>query len=340
MIITADENWIVSGSEDGTIIIWNIDNILMHVLQAEGNTCSLYLSEDKTYLIALQEDMLNFWLLDNLNRVFQKNIVNGFSLAVSADEKTIAISEGDSIFIEENPLKSKNIRVVGKNYGSSHKFMNYILEIANDSLRSPHYDIYNHWLFTPYCMGVAHILAYKNRYDTLYPALLEHTNKPPFCNTKGNETPLSISVEMDYKSCIEICLKFLKLEFNKKNKLAYYPLGACITKLNKLDINSIPRLYETLYQRNFSHHLPNFCNHGTELPTLYHSEEFLIKTKNLIPADLISTHGLSIVFYNSLCPIDIENGTAGSIEFLESIIECSFPEIFRTKLLQVILLDK
>jgi WD40 repeat protein len=340
MIVTADELWVISGSEDNTIIIWSLDNINMHILNQQGSTNSLYLSQDKTYLVTLQDTMMNFWQMDNLSRMFQTDMQDGYSLAFSSDEKTIAITEGNTIFVEENPLKSKNIRVVGKNYGSSHKFMNYILEIVRDGHRSTHFDIYNHWLFTPYCMSMAHILAYENRHDTLFPVLLEDANKAPFCSTIKKETPLSISVEMDHKSCIETCLKYLKSEFNRKNKLAYVPLGACLTKLNSLEISSIPRLYETLYQRNLSQHLPRFCMHGTELPSLYHSEDFLIKSSNLIPNDLVSTHGLSIVFYNSLCPIDLENGTNGSIEFLESLINCSFPEIFRTKLLQTILLDK
>ena len=340
MIITPDESWIISGSEDNTIIIWSIDNILMHTLHQEGSTKSLYLSHDKTYLVTIQEDMLNCWQMDNLNRIFQKNMEGSYSMAFSADEKTIAIAEADSIFVEENPLKSSNIRVVGKNYGSSHKFMNYVLEIARDGLRSPHLDIYNHWLFTPYCMGVGHILSFINRYDTLHPVLLEHKNKSPFCSTIKNETPLSISVDMDHKSCIEICLKFLKSDYNANNKRAYVPLGACLTKLTTLDIVSIPRLYETLYQRNYSHHLPNFCVHGTVLPTLYHSDVFLINTSNLIPEDCVSTHGLSIVFYHCLCPMELNIGSNGSIEFLEAILECPYPEIFRTKLLREILQNK
>lgn len=340
MIITPDESWIISGSEDNTIIIWSIDNVLMHTLIQEGIPLSLYLSKSKSYLLSLENTMLNCWQLDNLSRIFQKDIGDAFIMAVSDDEKTVAISEGDTIFVEENPLESNNIRVVGKNYGSSHKFMNYILEITRDGIRSPNLDIYNHWLFTPYCMGVTHILAYANRYDSLFPVLLEDSNRPPFCSTINQETPLSISVDMDHKSCIEICLKHLKNEFNRKNKRAYVPLGACLTKLNTIDISSIPKIYETLYQRSYSLHLPNFCLHGTQLPTLFHSEDYLIKPSSLIPDDCVSTHGLSIVFYHTICPMDLDIGTDGSIDFLESLLECPYPEIFRTKLLREILLNK
>jgi WD40 repeat protein len=340
MLVTADESWIISGGEDNKIIIWSIDNILMHVLTQEQTPLSLYLSKSKSYLLVLQEELLTCWQMENLSLMFQKNVEESYSLAVSDDEKTIALSEGDSIFVEENPLESNNIRVVGKNYGSAHMFMNYVLEIARDGLRSTHLDVYNHWLFTPYCMGVAHILAYANRYDTLYPVLLEHENKAPFCSTVNNETPLSISVEMDHKSCIEHCLKYMKNEFNMMNGRAYVPLGACLTKLNTLDISAIPKLYETLYQRSYSSHLPNFCVHGTDLPKLYHSEEFLIKTSNLIPDECVSTHGQSIVFYHTICPLEVNIGSNGSIEFLESLLECPYSEIFRTKLLQEILLNK
>ena len=196
-------------------------------------------------------------------------------------------------------------------------------------------------MFTPYNIGIAHILSYKNKFEILYKVLLESQSKAAFSNTVNEENPLSISVFMDHKSCIDICLKYLKKEFFKNNnKLAYVPLGNCLTEINKLHVLSIPKLYKTIFRVDKSIHLPNYCIEGTNLPNIYYADSPLINVEELLPNDSISTHGHSIVFYNSLCPLNIDIGTSGSIDFLESLLNCEYNEIFRTKIVQVLLRDK
>ena len=196
-------------------------------------------------------------------------------------------------------------------------------------------------MFTPYRLGIAHILAYINRQANLTSALLEAENRASFCSTLNNENPLSISVNLNHKSCIETCLKYLKLEFSKNNNKAYTHLANCLTQLTVLDITSIPKLYDTLFQQNKSLHLPHFCiQEKTTLPSLCHSKDFLVNVEKLLDPECISSHGESIIFYNSLCPLDVDIGTSGSISFLQSLLSCNYPEVFRSKLLKVLLRDK
>jgi hypothetical protein len=66
----------------------------------------------------------------------------------------------------------------------------------------------------------------------------------------------------------------------------------------------------------------------------------MIDVRKMIINEHISTHGQSIIFNKSLCPLDIETGTLASISFLKSLLESSYPEIFRSKIVHVLLRDK
>ena len=346
MVITKDETLAVTGSADSEVIIWSLSKeIAMNRLtqaQSPLGTVGLYLSTDKSYLISVQDNIINYWEMKNLELIFQKETsLPAETLGLSADEKVIAVGEGNTIYIEENSLKSKNLKIVGKKLGSCHKFMNYVKEITSKKYRIAHLDSYNTWMFTPLRVGIAHILAFINKESHLNLALLDIENKASFCSTVFDENPLSISVDLDHKSCIEVCLKYLKLEFSKNNTCAYTSLSNCLTNITALDIPSIPRLYDTLFQQSKSLHLPSFCIlEKTQLPSLCHSEDFAVSVDQLLKKDCISSHGESIIFYHSLCPLQLEIGSTGSILFLQSLLNSSYPEIFRSKLLNVLLRDK
>lgn len=346
LVITKNEEWAVSGSQDNEVIIWSISKeIVLHkILQGPSKIglISLFLSADKSYLIALQDNMASYWEMDTLSLIFQfSTCFSAGSLAVTQSEEMIAIGEGNTIYIEENPLRSNTIKIVGRSYGSSHKYMNFVREIIAKPYRIKHLDTYNHWMFTPYRLGISHILAFINKETNLSAALLESDNRGSFCTTITGENPLSISVNLNHKACIETCLKYLKIEFSRNNTRVYSHLANCLTNLTSLDISSIPKLYDTLFQQNKSLHLPHFCiAEKVSLPSLCHSKNFLINVEKLLNKESVSSHGESIIFFNSLCPLYIEIGTAGSINFLQSLLNCRYPEVFRSQLLKVILKDK
>ena len=83
--------------------------------------------------------------MKNLALIFQQDTsLPAGALAVTQNENMVAIAEGNTIYVEENPLRSNRMKVVGKSYGSSHKFLNYVKEIINKPYRIKHLDTYNH----------------------------------------------------------------------------------------------------------------------------------------------------------------------------------------------------
>lgn len=340
MLVSDDEKTLVTGSEDLRVNIWTLDGILVYTLDLQHPAKSLYMTRDLKYLVTIDPWQISFWQLDNLSLAFRQDLNCPQCVVFDNDDRTIAIAQGNTIFVEENPLKTLNLRIVGKNKSSAHKFMSYVQDIFNDSIRSEYLDTYNQWIFTPYIISISHILAYKNKYDILHKALIETQSRVPFSYTINNECPLSISIFLGYKCCIETCLKYLKKEFCNKNPRAYVPLGKCLTQLNALDVNSIPKVYEMIFARDQSWHLPSYCAYGTRLPYVCYSDDHMIDVRKMLLNEQVSTHGQSMIFNKSLCPLDIETGTLPSIDFLKSLLESSYPEVFRSKIVHVLLRDK
>ena len=105
----------------------------------------LFLSKDHSYLMDLQENSLSYWQIDNLSIMFESDsLLPGNCLAVSTDEKVVAVAEGNTIFIEENPMQASSTRIVGKNFGSRHKFMNFVIESQKKTSNAIYSEMHNH----------------------------------------------------------------------------------------------------------------------------------------------------------------------------------------------------
>ena len=334
------EGLIVSGSENGVIIIWNFDCLLLYTLLVPESLpiLSLYFSADHRFLISLQEHRVSYWQTNNLSLMFQIDTsLPGACLAVDSNEGFIAVAEGNTVFIEENALNTAQIRIVGKNLGSPHKFMQFVIDCQKENSKVL-YDVnYNHWAIAPYMLGISHSLSYCNRYDNLNKALFCNQNRASFFSSINNEDPLSICVDLEYKNCIDICLKYMKNKYLGKkgacrNLRAYVPLESSLAKLNKIDYPYIAKLYETMFIECSESYLPRFCLHETDLPNLYLSDHLVIYPEELVPREFFSNTGRPIVFSYSSLPLDLDLGTTSSIEFLKSLLECSDTEIFRSSI--------
>jgi WD40 repeat protein len=334
-------DWIISASEDLQIIIWNVEGIILYTFSANksGKVNGLYSTVDNLNLIILQEFSISYWQIYNLSIISQEDFMGrSASLSVTIDEKILSVSIGNDVFVQENPIRSQHPRVIGKSQGSPHMFMKYIVDTIKNKIKVKYNPMFNGWVYTPYLIGVSHILSYKNLNEELNASLFSQKNPASFFCTLRDENPLSISADLAYKNCIDICLKFLRSNA-RNNPRAYVPIESCLTKLNTLDLPGIVKLYDILYQKSNAAHLPTFCLLETELPSLYHSDEFIIIPEKIVPSSFHSVNGRSVAFYQSMCPLDLDTGTNGSIEFLESLLD-SPEQIFRSRLLQVILNNK
>ncbi|OMJ77979.1 hypothetical protein SteCoe_22300 [Stentor coeruleus] len=323
-MIATSNDWVISASED-EIIVWNIDGILMYYMpireMGQGKVKGFYLSLDFSYLLCLQENVLNYWQIDNLSIMFQTSTkFAGGSISVASDEKTIAVSEGHTIFLEDNPMLSINTRIVGLSQGSQQQYMKFIIDSQKKDSIAEYTEAHNHWVIVPYLISVAHILAYSNRIDDLSHSLFDAKNKVKFFSTINYENPLSLAVDLEYKNIIDVCFKHMKSELGKRNIRAFASIEKCLTQLNGIEYPDISKIYDLIFKKVEGNQLPEFCLHETELPILHTSENLVVIAEDIISKEYFSSTGRPVVFQHSLCLLDIELGTQGSLEFLESLL--------------------
>lgn len=323
MIVASDDS--VFSASDESIRVWNFEGVLIYVMEISaldsGRILSLYTTADCKFLMALQENRVNYWQMDNLSVIFQTETqYSGRYLTVSRDERFVAVAEGSTIFVEENPLKASGTRIVGKNLGSRHKYMRFIIESQKKDSVVSHDNEYNHWVVVPYLIGVSHILAFSNRIENLNDALTDTSNKAGYFSTVNDENPLSIAVDLEYKNIIDVCLKYMKSQLAKNNIRALASIGKCLTKLNSIEYPDIAKVYDLIFVKCTAPHLPAFCLHETELPTIYTSDHLVVIPEEIVSQEFFSSTGRPVVFHQSLCLLDMELGTTSSLEFLESLL--------------------
>ena len=341
-LLATDHGLFISAAHDGHITVWNLDCLALYTLSAvdPGAMTGLYLSKDHSYLIGLQWNRVSYWELQSLALIFQTDTVfQGNCIAVTEDENFVAVAEGDTVYFEESPLKSSFIRIVGKSTGSPQRFMKFIMDCQKESPKVSYDNSHNHWVIAPYLIGAAHVLSYFNRFSELNTAFFEAPNRASFFATANNEYPLTLSVNMEYKICIDICLKYMKLQSqskngNGRNLRAYLPLASCLDRLNAIDYPYIVKLYDSLFIEASDEYLPRFALHEAELPLLRISDHMLIYPSEMMAGPTFTSTGRPICFTRSAIPLDIDLGTFDSISFMQSLVTCSDPKIFRTSIVQ------
>jgi WD40 repeat protein len=338
-ILSSRQGYILSGDQLGTVIVWSKEGFLLyHLTPPESEPIlRIYLSYYNEYLITLQPSSVNYWQMNNLSLIFQKSTTEATSLAVDADEKHVTVAEGSSVYIEENSLECNHLHITGKSLGSVHRFMKFLIQSQEKDSKVPYEMNNNHWIIAPYLIGPAHILAYSNRFVDLQKALFFPGNKANFFSSIKSESPLTICVEKEFKNCIDICLKYMKIESQgregkPRNPRAYIPLENCLTSLNRIEYSYISKLYESLFVENSDPYLPRFCKIEADLPKWDPSDQFNLFSDKFYPNEMFPSTGRPVIFHQSAIPLSIDPGSNDSIEFMESLLDCPDHTIFRSKI--------
>jgi hypothetical protein len=85
---------------------------------------------------------------------------------------------------------------------------------------------------------------------------------------------------------------------------------------------------------------PKFISYNMSLPLYAHSKSMIPSQTQFFTDKNIKDVGLPIVFMSSVIKINLERGSSGSIELLQSIRNCANIEIFETPFIKAYLNDK
>lgn len=297
--------------------------------------CSLYLTNDgKTFFVSSVDKTVSIWSYESLSLITAFGLKQGGRLmAFSSNQKNLYISEGGDISVRANPLTVDfEIYGPGKNYIA---FMGYVKDILRGE--NPKYrQELDKWCIMPYKINPLHLYAYYNMPNHLKDAFFRDS---AFYDTKNGQNPLSLCLDRNFNDCVNtILLGFRKKVYDNPYEISI--ISRHMVQLNQCGYKSLDSFYKTLFHPSKYSLLPKFCNGTVTLPVVYESDVLAAVPTNFADGNSYSNEGQSIIFLQSAVNVNLIIGSAESIEFLESILNCPNSEIFRSKYIKTLLEEK
>jgi len=338
LAVSRNDEILISGSWDSTFKIWSINKLFLYktVTFHTGAINGVYFSKDEEYFIVASTDQkVSFWNYRDFSYITNLTY-DDLCLAIncSPDEKTLYVVEKSNIFIQENPMNTDNFGFYGPER-SSQGIIDYIAKLINDE-EVEHNPEMDKWLIAPMRMNAVHLYAYFNLQNHLKQAFILGS---PIYNSVMNRNPLSLCIERDFTDCANIILGSLEKKVNE-SPYSLYLVEDLLIKLNEKGYANLSEFYNYLIIPSKDITLPKFIDPLTKLPVVLESNTNEIIPDKFAPKEMYKNEGKSIQFWSSYVKLDTQIGSEASVNFLESLIDCPNPDIFRTRFIKVILNKK
>lgn len=276
---------------------------------------------------------------------------------------------GDDCYVVANPLISNEMIVSGPTEGY-YQYLLYLKSIMAKTDIPDHRQEMDDWIILPYLLSAQHYYAKTNLFLHLKKSLMEEFRA---VETTFGQTALSISMDENFRDCRNLIIKSMINNYVDNPFSLSCLTKECLIDLNKEGFRYLIKLYELIFRRCMGYNLPTFGNNDLELPVFYHSDQIVPLVSNFIaeppalevnpnaPAleDINSALNNSVAspptkaaeipaqqetkalnFTHCLIPLNITPVTQESLDFIRSTLSSPIPDIFRTELIQFILLEK
>ena len=338
--MSKDDKYVLLAKSNKSVCIYDIEkeNILSSIVFKSFCT-GIYQMKDLDFLITSSSDeYLKFWDFSTLTCIFSLKVQGDVQfLKISEDENFIAYKlnlKSTNFYVIENPLKYKKMYPFGlkANFNS---FIDYFVELKERKAQN-YEPQYEEMIIMPYKMTILHIYAYLGQSSFIKSSL---QNSAGLNRDSSGVTPLDLVLSMNHKNS---CLTFIKYYIKNISKNSL--LGNSISLENLLSINPLgfsilQDFYDSLLCSNTLSNFPSFCSTYTFLPKFaIHDEQ--IPDISWFFTSQISVGQVSIEFLSSKVKLNFETGSEESISFLQSLIVCPQPDIFRSKLIQYYIDEK
>jgi len=331
MAVDKKDKLLIIGGMIGDVSVWNIEERCeessFHV-HAGLVTGIVLMKNNDLFMTAGKDKKINIISLKyriKISYMTHKQPIN--CLAISLDETYIATGQRCYISAEENPLTTKETRLIGP---SEHHqpFLAYMRDILFDQ-NPEHNPIMDQFVIVPQLINPLHFYVYLNLKEYVIQALCYNIS---IIRSKVGFNPFYIALLKDYKAIRDEIVDSLCLNA-QINPFWLQMLENEIIKMNEVGFAKLADIYEIIYQEVKRKSFPRFCESNVVLPICFLSNEFRAKVKDFFDEEDISTQGVSICFKETCIPFNFSMGSQESIDLLTSISECENKDIFRTPII-------
>lgn len=354
--VTPDENKIIAWDLKSNIYIWNIYDQLLesvinisdldilekHLQELLGETSEnnrivdVYITADQKYmLIPYTDGRLRIWSLETRTPVTFLNCGTVYNFVVDNKEKYIYYCSPDGLKVSKSPLYDKYFSVHNPLKNTT-ETIHYLYQLLHDQRAGDYSQEMDYIFIAPYHITMANIYSYYGYLEHLKAHLSHHFS---IIRDVNGFTPISTCLDIKELDSVDMMIKALVYHIPVQKYVASLIDGSIIA-LNDSGVQSLNRLYEAIWIPSTNTSLPKFAVEELALPTSFFSDSINIQKNNFLADSDITDKGQAIIFKESLIKQNYAMGSQESLSFLYSLEECKNEEIFRTPLIQEILLYK
>ena len=334
--VSLDDRLLAMSTLEEGVFIWSIEKkSLLHQLKVPDSKCSeIIFTQDNKSLIAQAYNFKGsdfyFYSLQGFQLI---TVIHSDQQSVTMnlinDEKFMVLGEGSNIYIRENPLKLETFRVTGPSSKYPVKYFKYLTEL-NCGQHHNYNEEMNSYVMVPTLMGTLNFYAYKNLGYHLEQAL--KSGSSPFL-TKNCSEVMNISLDRGHVDCIGVIFRQITVDI-KTNPYAACFIENSLSLLTRQSHLELEDLYRSLMFMPKDSSLPRFA----DVSNYYFKSPYF----EIIPSLMVneSNEGKSVKFFQSGVKVSSEVGSSDSIGYLESLLKTGNNEIFRSKFVEALLLEK
>lgn len=336
--VSRTNEYLISGDQEGIFKIWNINQMIC-IKSLKSHTdkiTGIYFSENLKYFwISSCDSSISLWNSISFAKVTHlKSKFPVSSFCCTKNEGEIVLTEGEELNFIDNPLRTTQFFIYGPGR-EYYSFMKYIINIC-DGNDQPHDSNMDNWIIAPYEINALHFYAYFNMPGHLKQAL---QNKGPFYVSKSEYSPLQIAIHRNFRDCINAIIKQIRLNV-EEDPYSISFIESSIVKLNELGFRGLDEFYSCILYKSTDKLLPKFCDEKVKLPRIFHSRSVAPQQKDFFSPEMVSGYGRPLTFWQSALKVDAVMGSRDSITFLESLVACPNPHIFKTYFITEFILYK
>ena len=232
------------------------------------------------------------------------------------------------MYIQDNPLVTQKIRILGPE-DNLQKFLTYMKRLINGQLVA-HDITMDKFIIVPFWFNTLHFYTYMGLREHLIDSLVDTASIIP---SKNGYHPLYIALLKGFKGIRDDVIDAI-INIGESNPFLFQILENVIIKMNKKAFPKLGSIYEAIYRPAYRKSLPKFCLSDINLPIVCIVDYPRAVPETFFDPGDTSTHGQGILFKESYVKINYIMGSQGSIEFLESLAECSNLDVMRSPLIQ------